>query len=85
MDDASCREYFTAAKSTTYHRQYEALRSVFVEGRPQREIAEEFGYTYGSLRQLVFEFRRSMRNGVVDDNGESPFFESPNSVGRRRR
>ncbi len=85
MDDASCREYFTDAKSTTYHRQYEALRSVFVDDRSQMEVAEEFGYSYGSLRQLVFEFRRSMGEGFVDAKGESPFFESPNSAGRRRR
>lgn len=85
MDDASCREYFTTAKSTTYHRQYEALRSVFVEGRSQMEVAREFGYSYGSFRQLVLEFRCSMREGFADANGESPFFESPHSAGRRRR
>ena len=74
MDDATCREFFSQT-TNPYHRRYEALRAVFVEGRPQKEVAEEFGYQYGSLRQLVYEFRRDCR-GSTDSSDESPFFES---------
>ena len=71
MDDSACQEFF-AHPSQTYHRRYEALRAVFVDGQSQKEVAKQFGYTYGSLRQLVLEFRRQCANGVDE---QSPFFE----------
>lgn len=40
------------------HRQYEALRAYFVEGLPGPEVARRFGYTPGSLQQLVHQFRQ---------------------------
>jgi hypothetical protein len=40
------------------HRQYEALRSFFVEGLPSAEVAHRFGYTPGSFRVLVHQFRQ---------------------------
>ena len=72
MDDSACQEYFTQP-TQTYHRRYEALRAVFVEGRSQKEVANEFGFTYGAMRQLVFEFRQSCADR--DESTESPFFE----------
>jgi hypothetical protein len=56
MDDTA--QQFFAQPTQTYHRRYEALRAVFVDGRSQKEVAEQFGYTYGTIRQLVFEFRQ---------------------------
>ena len=41
------------------HRQYEALRAFFVEGLPGKEVAKRFGYTDGSFRVLVHQFRRN--------------------------
>jgi hypothetical protein len=38
-------------------RQYEALRAYFVEGLPSAEAAARFGYSPGSFRVLVHEFR----------------------------
>ena len=43
----------------TAHRQYEALRAYFVEGRPGKKVADQFGYTSGSFWQLVHEFRQN--------------------------
>ncbi len=40
------------------HRQYEALRAYFVEGRASVEVARRFGYTPGSFRVLCHGFRR---------------------------
>ena len=40
------------------HRQYEALRAYFVEGLSGAEVAERFGYTPGSFRVLVHQFRQ---------------------------
>lgn len=73
MDDSACRRFFTQP-SRTYHRQYEALRAVFVDDRKQKEVAEEFGFTYGTMRQLVFGFRQLI-DGQAEP-AESPFFET---------
>src|SRR5437667_12649367 len=44
--------------SNVRHRQYEALRAYFVEGLPSAEAAARFGYSPGSFRVLVHEFRQ---------------------------
>jgi hypothetical protein len=43
--------------SSSTHRQYEALRAFFVEGLPSAEAAARFGYSPGSFRILVHQFR----------------------------
>ncbi len=40
------------------HRRYEALRAYFVEGLPSAQAAARFGYTPGSFRVLVHQFRQ---------------------------
>ena len=47
------------------HRQYEALRAFFIDGIPGVEAARRFGYTPGSFRVLVHQFRQ---------NPHRPFF-----------
>jgi hypothetical protein len=78
MDDTRCRLFFSDADSTTYHRQYEALRAVFVEGLPQNDVAARYGFTHGSMRQLVHGFRDAIRSGSIP-----PFFRCPSSADRR--
>ena len=72
MDDTMNRRYFTQPTQTC-HRQYEALRAVVVDGRSQQDVANEFGFQYRSLRQLVYEFRRS--RSTDQESAYSPFFE----------
>jgi transposase len=61
MDDNSrdrltlARRFLEPANST--QRQYEALRAFFVDGLPSAEVAARFGYTPGSFRVLVHQFR----------------------------
>jgi len=43
------------------HRQYEALRAFFVDQLPSAEAARRFGYTPGSFRVLVHQFRQTPR------------------------
>jgi Transposase DDE domain len=43
------------------HRQYEALRAFFVDRLPSAEAAHRFGYTPGSFRVLVHQFRQNPR------------------------
>jgi hypothetical protein len=49
---------FTEPANAT-QRQYEALRAYFVEGLSGVEAARRFGYTAGSFRVLVHQFRRA--------------------------
>lgn len=74
MDDAVYRRFFTEP-TQVYQRQYEALRAVFVDHRSQKEVADEFGFEYGSLRQLIHAFRRSCEEPL--ESAESPFFATP--------
>ena len=78
MDAARCRRFFLDADSATYPRQYEALRAVFVDGHPQNDVADKYGYTHGSMRQLAHRFRTAIRS-----DSPPPFFKSRGSVGRR--
>src|SRR3954469_25742108 len=61
MDDNSTDRLTLARRflepSNPTHRQYEALRAFFVEGVPSAQAAARFGYSPGSFRVLVHEFR----------------------------
>lgn len=63
MDDI-CRHFFHAPEGSA-QRRYEALRAFFVERRLLRDVARDFGFQYGSLRNLVSEFRRQCQQGTV--------------------
>lgn len=57
------------------HRQYEALRSFFLDKLPSREAAARFGYTYGSFRVLCHQFRQDPRR---------PFFLPERDAAKRQ-
>jgi hypothetical protein len=71
MDDTPIQRFFTHP-TQTYHRQYEALRAVIVDGRSQKDAADAFGFEYSSLRQLMGAFRRHCDE--TGESAESPFF-----------
>ena len=62
MDDTGCRSFFLEPVAT-YHRQYEALRAFFIEGRCLHDIAQQFGYRETSLRSMVCRFRAQVQAG----------------------
>ncbi len=64
MDDHLCRRFFLEPE-LTFHRRYEALRAIVVEGRPLPEIAERFGYKLASLKVMVSTFRARCRHGEM--------------------
>ncbi|MGI0035800.1 MAG: hypothetical protein ACRD98_08020 [Nitrososphaera sp.] len=91
MDDAHCRQFFLEP-TETYHRQYEALRAFFVEGRGWQEIAQQFGYQESSLRSMVCRFRAQMqindlRPFLFDRNldGLQANLPPPSQLRRKRR
>ncbi len=67
MDDAHYQGFFLKP-TDTLHRRYEVLRAYFVEHRPTREIAAQFGLTYGTTCSLIRDFRVQCRDG-----GPPPF------------
>jgi hypothetical protein len=64
MDDTGCRGFFLEPVAT-YHRQYEALRAFFIEGRRLHDIAQQFGDQETSLRSMVCRFRAQVHAGEV--------------------
>src|SRR5262249_22390731 len=64
MDDTGRRGLFLEPVAT-YHRQYEALRAFFIEGRRLHDIAQQFGYRETSLRWMVCRFRAKVPAGEV--------------------
>ena len=67
MDDTLCRQFFCAPNGPG-RRRYEAFRAFFVDHRLLRDIARDFGFPYGTLRNLVCAFRRQCHDGTL-----SPF------------
>jgi hypothetical protein len=62
MDDTRCRCVFLEPVET-YHRQYEALRAFFIEGRRLQDIAQQLGSQETSLRSMVRRFRAQVHAG----------------------
>ena len=50
-------KYFLQPSNAT-HRKYEALRAVIVDKESAKDAAEKFGYSHGSLRNLLSAFRK---------------------------
>ena len=65
---------FFAEPEKSIHRQYEALRTFFLEGQPSHEVARRFGYTPGSFRVLCHEFRHDpeKRNSFFQEIKHGP-------------
>ena len=41
------------------HLRYETLRAAFVDKMPLRDVADHFGFSYGTVRNLCSEFRKN--------------------------
>ena len=68
MEGCPDRQFFLKPQQT-FHRQYEALRAVFVEGQPLEPVAVRFGYKISTLQSRVSRFRADRRCGITP-----PFF-----------
>jgi hypothetical protein len=93
MDDTRCRCFFLEP-TETYHRQYEAMRAFFVEGRRLKEIARQFGYQESYLRSMVCRFRARVEaddlhpflfNRNLDDLSQKRQRSQNRSIRKRRR
>jgi hypothetical protein len=64
MDDQGYQQFFLEPCQTR-QRHYEALRAFFVERRLLPDIARQFGFAHGTLRNLVCQFRDRYQAGRV--------------------
>src|ERR1022692_4208679 len=62
MDDPRFQQFFVDPQQTLQWR-YEAIRAVILEGQPLPVAAAHFGFAYGTLRNLVAQFRACIRLG----------------------
>ena len=69
------KRYFLEPSNAT-HRKYEALRAVIVDEEPTSCAADKFGYSHGSLRNLLTAFRK---------NPEQIFFAPDGRAGNRKK
>ena len=67
MNGLDYRDFFVHPVEAA-HRRYEALRCVFVEERPMKEVAGRYDVSYGTIRNWVSEFCRGQ-----DDGQSAPF------------
>jgi transposase len=67
------------------HRQYEALRAFFVEGKPQAEVAKQFGYTLSSLRVLCCNYRKNPDRQFFVESRRGPGRKADATDGLRRK
>lgn len=79
--DGSAR--FFLEPNQARHRQYEALRAYFVEGRSTAEVAQTFGYTPGSFRVLCHHFRHDPERVFFVDPARGPQEQPKKSRVRR--
>lgn len=77
--------FLEPANST--HKQYEALRAIFVEDKSIDEVAGLFGYKPSTLRNLCTEFRKNPHRCFFQVNkpGPKPQTDEPVALRRRRR
>jgi transposase len=75
---------FFLQPSNSTHRQYEALRAYFVQSLPSREAAKRFGYTEGSFRVLVHEFRQNPHRRFFLPPAKGPHKAPKKDVARER-
>jgi hypothetical protein len=76
VDDSRCLRFFLEP-ADTFHRRYEALRASFIERRPLKDIAQQFGDSYNTLRDVICDFRTQCRDDRV------PPFSRPHDRGVR--
>jgi transposase-like protein len=73
--DHGVYEPFFLQPTDTWHRRYEALRSIFVERQPLSEVANRFGISHGTIRNWISAFR------AQHDRGQPPPFSSSRRAG----
>ena len=69
MDGGHYEQFFLQPREP-WHRRYEALRAVFVEGESMAEVAQRLDVAHGTVRNWASEFRKQQ------DSGQTPPFST---------
>ena len=77
------RSFFLVPKHPK-QRQYEALRSFYVEGRPSQEVARAFGYSAGAFRVLCHAFLREPQPAYFLTSRTGPRTQPKKTAARSR-
>ena len=77
MDGSNYADYFLKPQQSS-QRRYEALRAVFVEELSLKDVSQQFGIGYGTIRNWVSDFCRNR------DSGDAPPFSLQPVVDVRR-
>jgi hypothetical protein len=64
MDDPRFQQFFLNP-DLPQQRRYEAIRAIVIEEQPLQAVAQRFGFAYGTLRNLVGQFRASIRQKLT--------------------
>ena len=80
-DLSHCRRFFLEPLHPK-QRQYEALRSYFVDEEPSSDVAAHFGYTPSSFRVLCHQFRRDPHPAFFLDPRHGPQSQPKKSAAR---
>jgi transposase len=62
MDRSNQKDFFLCPDHPV-QRRYEALRAIVIEERPLKDVAEEFGVSYGTVRNWHSQFLQDRRDG----------------------
>jgi hypothetical protein len=62
MDDSRSQEFFLNPVHPQ-QRRYEAIRAVLIDHQPLQTVAQRFGFSYGTLRNLLAQFHRQIQDG----------------------
>jgi transposase len=82
-DLTECRRFFLEP-SHPKQRQYEALRAYFVENKPSKVVAAQFGYSSKAFRVLCHHFRRDPNPTFFASSRRGPPARSRKSLARDR-
>jgi transposase-like protein len=84
--DGDRYEQFFLQPQDPWHRRYEALRAVFVEGQSMADVAQRLDVAHGTVRNWASAFRKEQNLGQA-----APFFASliaditmPNRIPKKR-
>jgi len=71
-------EYFNT-RSSTLHKQYDAMKAYFVDQLPAADVAKLFGYSVSTVYSMARDLRKALSANLEAD----PFFK-PVELGRKR-
>ena len=58
-------EIFFLQPNSIAQKQYEALRMFYIDNKPAKEVAKNFGYTYRGFTTIASNFRKELKTQMA--------------------